>query len=128
MIKDSRAHCSMAPQAHGCTKGAHSKAAHKKDIIKSLLGSSPWALLKSGARCTPVPGPDFSVSLETEERFVVAVCNVLVWHSIREATSNIISDKEMCLQVRTASLTEGLAQPLCSTYSSILQAYSRANA
>jgi hypothetical protein len=118
----------MAPQAHGSHKGAHSKATHKKDTIKSLLGSSPLALLKSRTRYTPAPGPDFSVSLETEERFVVAVCNVLVWHSIREATSNIISDKEMCLQVRTASLTEGLAQPLCSTYSSILQAYSRANA
>jgi hypothetical protein len=93
MMKVSRVQCSVAQQAHGCTKGAHSKANHKTDPIKSLLGSPAWALLKSRARYTPAPGPDFSVSLETEERFVVAVCNMLVWYSIREATSNIISDK-----------------------------------
>jgi hypothetical protein len=118
----------MDPQAHGSHKGAHSKATHKKDTIMSLLGGSPLALLKSRARSTPVPVPVFSVSLETEERFVVAVCSVLLWYSVREATSNIISDKEMCLQVRKASLTAGLPQPMCCTHSSILQAYSRANA
>jgi hypothetical protein len=93
MMKVSRVQCSVAQQAHGCTKGAHSRATQKTDTIKSLLGRPPWALLKSRARYTPAPGPDFSVSLETEERFVVAVCNMLVWYSIREATSNIISDK-----------------------------------
>jgi hypothetical protein len=93
MMKAPRAHCAMAPQAHGSHKGAQTKATCRKDIIKSLLGSATQALLKSRARFTPAPGPDFSVSLETEKRFVVAVCNILVWHSIREATSNIISNK-----------------------------------
>jgi hypothetical protein len=96
MNKVSRVQCSVAQQAHGCTKGAHSRATQKTDTIKSLLGRPPWALLKSRARYTPAPGPDFYVSLETEERFAVAVCHILVWHSIREATSNI-SDKELCL-------------------------------
>jgi hypothetical protein len=68
----------MAPQAHGFNSGAYCKANYKKDAINSLLSSATQALLKSGARYTPAPGPDFSVSLETEERFVVALCTILV--------------------------------------------------
>jgi hypothetical protein len=117
----SRAHCSMAPQARGCPKGAYSKATRKQDSSKSLLDNITWPVLKSRARNTPAPGPGFSVSLETEKRFVVAVCHMLVWYSIKEASSNnIISYEEMWLQVRKASLTAELAQPVCCTYSSML--------
>jgi hypothetical protein len=123
----------MPPQARGCPKGAYTKATRTHDSNKSFLDNLTWPVLKSRARNTPAPGPGFSVSLKTEERFVVAVCHKLVWISIKNATSNnIISCEEMWLQVRkaslTAALTKALAQPVCCTYSRILLAESRADA
>jgi hypothetical protein len=110
----------MAPKAHGFTKGAYSKPTCRKDAVKSLFCSPIWAVLKSRARCTPAPGRSFSVSMETEERLVVAVCNVLVWYSIKESISTIISYEEMWLQVRKASLTAALAHVcLCAVHTAV---------
>jgi hypothetical protein len=97
MMNVSRAHCSMAPHAHGFGKGTYTKAIYRQNVSNSLIGSTTQVLLKARVFAAM---SDFSVSLETEEGFMVAVCAILVWNSIKEAARNIISDKEMWLQVR----------------------------
>jgi hypothetical protein len=114
----------MVPNTRGCNKGVY-KPTHKQDTLNSLMGSPIKSLLKSRA---PAPGPDFSVSLETQERFLVAVCTILVWIAIKNATSDTISYKEMWLQVRQACFgAEPVVQQLHGL-GAVLQASRRANA
>ncbi|KAF6258730.1 hypothetical protein COO60DRAFT_1638950 [Scenedesmus sp. NREL 46B-D3] len=83
----------------GCGKGASTKNGYRKTVITSLVSSTSQALLKP---CVPVKSSDFAVSHKTHEHFLMAVCIILVWYSITEATSSI-GNRNSWLEVEVLS-------------------------
>jgi hypothetical protein len=108
MMKVSRAHCAMVPHNRGCGKGAYTKGNFKQDTIKSFIGSATQDLLKS---CAPAPGSDFAVSQKTHEHFTVAVCIILMWYSLKEATISVNAEKPRA-QVRAGPVQQHCVQDL----------------
>ncbi|KAF6258732.1 hypothetical protein COO60DRAFT_1638952 [Scenedesmus sp. NREL 46B-D3] len=89
----------MQTRNRGCGKGASTKNGYRKTVITSPVSSTSQALLKP---CVPVKSSDFAVSHKTHEHFLMAVCIILVWYSITEATSSI-GNRNSWLEVEVLS-------------------------
>jgi hypothetical protein len=81
MNQVSRPFCAVASHTRGCSRGAHNKPYIKENAFKNIFASATKAVTKPRA---PAPGPHFSVSHETLERFYMAVCIMLVMYSVEE--------------------------------------------
>jgi hypothetical protein len=100
----------MASHNRACSKGANFKTINKPSAIQSIFGIPTKALAKPRA---PAPGPDFSASLEAQERFAVAVCIMLVPYSITEAATIYMPRVSWPPQVRAECQHDSRCQQYC---------------